>query len=208
MARCSLVTGNLILFTATIACGIAFFGPYWLANVRPDEPGESGGNGTYFVYPFIVQQRDETYVRGLWAECGRRCQWFWQNGNALQTELFTYLREYHSHTRTCRYGSGTLRPQDSSAPRHFGTTVLVPKFKMNHRWSCVSSELSWVEVSRLFLDHGTRVEVSRTTFLVSKCLEIGAEVSQSVLMPKCFVAKVSGNRRYSLHPASDKVMPY
>jgi len=40
-------------------------------------------------------------------------------------------------------------------------------------------------VSRLFLDHGTRVEVSRTMFLVSKRPETGAEVSQSVLMPKC-----------------------
>jgi len=48
-------------------------------------------------------------------------------------------------------------------------------------------------VSRLFLDHGTRVEVSRTTFLVSKCLETGTEVFQSVLMPKCLVAEVSGN---------------
>jgi len=48
----------------------------------------------------------------------------------------------------------------TSVTRHFGTTKLVPKFKKNHRWSCVSSELSWVEVSRLFLDHGTRVEVS------------------------------------------------
>ena len=90
-------------------------------------------------------------------------------------------------------GSRTLRPQDTSAPRHIGTTKLVSKFKTNHRWSCVSSELSWVEVSRLSHDHGTRVEVSRTTFLVSKCLEIGAEVSQSVLMPKCLVAEVSGN---------------
>ena len=45
----------------------------------------------------------------------------------------------------------------------------------------------------LFLDHSTRVEVSRTTFLVLKSLEIGAEVSQSVLMPKCLVAEVSGN---------------
>jgi len=45
-------------------------------------------------------------------------------------------------------------------------------------------------VSRLFLDHGTRVEVSRTTFLVSKCLEIGAEVPQSVLMPKCPVTPI------------------
>ena len=48
-------------------------------------------------------------------------------------------------------------------------------------------------MSWLFLDHGTRVEVSRTTFLVSKCLETGAEVSKSVLMPKCLVAEVSGN---------------
>jgi len=79
------------------------------------------------------------------------------------------------------------RQPDTSATRHFGTTKLVPKFKTNHhRWSCVSSELSWVEVSRLFLDHGTHIEVSHTT-LVSKCLETGAEVSQSVLMPKCSV---------------------
>jgi len=62
-------------------------------------------------------------------------------------------------------------------------------------------------VPRLFLDHGTRVEVSRTTFVVSKCLEIGAEVSQSVLMPKFLVAEVSGNRRnrrksdYVIEPA-------
>jgi len=94
MARCALVTGNLILFTATLACGIAFFGPFWLANVRPDELGSGGGNGTYFLYRFVAQQSDETYVRGLWAECGRRCQWFWENSNSLQTELFTPLRKY------------------------------------------------------------------------------------------------------------------
>ena len=101
-------------------------------------------------------------------------------------------------------GRRTLLPQDTSAPRHFGTTKLVPKFKPNHRWSCVSSEVSWVEVSnRLFLDHGTRVEVSdRTTFLVSKCLETGAKVSQSVLMPKCIVAEVSGN----LHGIIQKII--
>ena len=93
---------------------------------------------------------------------------------------------FRNSNALCRFSwSRTLRPQDTSASRHFGTTKLVPKFKPNHRWSCVSSELSWVEVSRLFLDHGTRVEVSRTMFLVSKCLGIGAEVSQSVLMPKC-----------------------
>ena len=48
-------------------------------------------------------------------------------------------------------------------------------------------------MSRLFLDHGTRVELSCTTFLVSKCLEIGAEVSHNVLMRKCLVGEVSSN---------------
>ena len=88
-------------------------------------------------------------------------------------------------------GSRTLRHRDTSAPQNWCRSLT---FKTNHRWSCVSSELSWVEVSRLFLDHGTRVEVSRTVFLLWKCLETGAEVSQSRLMPKCLVAEVSGNR--------------
>jgi len=93
MARCALVTGNVILFLATLVCGVAFFGPYWLANVRPYELASGSGNGSYFLYPYVDQQSDETYVRGLWAECGRRCQWFWQNGYAIQTQLFTPLRE-------------------------------------------------------------------------------------------------------------------
>ena len=86
------------------------------------------------------------------------------------------------------------RKPDTSATRHFGTTKLVPKFKTNHRWSCVSSELFWVEVSRLFLDHGTRVEVSRTTFLVSKSWDRCRSV------PECLDAEVSCGRsvRYSL----------
>ena len=57
-------------------------------------------------------------------------------------------------------------------------------------------------MSRLFLDHGTRVDVSRTTFLVSKCLEIGAEVSQNVLKPKYLVAEVSGNQLSTINNLS------
>ena len=76
---------------------------------------------------------------------------------------------------------------DTSAPQNWRRSLRrITGEAVSHR-NC-----PWVEVSRLFLDHGTRVEVSRTTFLVSKCLEIGAEVSQSVLMPKCLVAEVSG----------------
>ena len=95
------------------------------------------------------------------------------------------------------FGHKTFRHRDNSA--------LLSKFKTNHRWSCVSSELSWDEVSWLILDHGTRVEVSRTTFLVSKYLEFGAEVTQSVLMPKCLVAEVSGNLR--MHAEASAARP-
>jgi len=97
----------------------------------------------------------------------------------------------HDNRGAGHFGHKTFRHQDTLG--HFGTTKLVLKFKTNHRWSCVSSELTWVEVSRLFLDHGTRVEVYHV-FSV-EVLEIGAEVSQSVVMPKCLVAEVSGNRQ-------------
>jgi len=53
---------------------------------------------------------------------------------------------------------------DTSATRHFGTN-----FKPNHRWSCVLSELSLVQSVPAF--RRSDAEVSRTTFLVQKCLE-------------------------------------
>jgi len=101
----------------------------------------------------------------------------------IWTSQFTFFAQ--------NYGSRTLRPQDTSATRHFGTTKLVPKFNTNHRWSCVSSELSWVEVSWLFLDHVTRVEVSRITFLVSK-YKVSWDRCRSV--PECLDAEVSCGR--------------
>jgi len=96
------------------------------------------------------------------------------------------------HTAVSTVPSLSLGEPDTSATRHFGTTKSLSKFKTNHRWSCVSSELSWFEVSRLFLDHGTRVEVSRTTFFwcrsvlrsVPKCPR-ASWCRRSVLWPKC-----------------------
>jgi len=87
-------------------------------------------------------------------------------------------------------GSRTLRPQDISAPRHFGTN-----FKPNHRWICVLSELSLVQSVPTFCR--SDAEVSRTTFLAQKCLETVLKCLmrvRSVLVPKCLVAEVSGNR--------------
>ena len=114
-----------------------------------------------------------------------------QTGSLTKKNLKINSCEFTFKFLSCRRGQGGIKVFGCPQFQPFGTGA--GQFKTNHRWSCVSSELSWVEVSRFFLDHGTRVEMYRTTFLVSKCLEIGAEVSQSVLMPKCLVAEVSGN---------------
>ena len=77
------------------------------------------------------------------------------------------------------FGHRTLRHRDTSAPQNWCRSLSrITGGTVSHR-----NSPGW-EVSQIFLDHGTRVEVSRITFLGSKCLEIGAEVSQSVLMPK------------------------
>jgi len=97
-------------------------------------------------------------------------------GKTLNARLPTKTKSRNHKTLR----GGDLEPRGSARSRTLRHHKIGVEVKTNHRWSCVSSELSWVDVSRLFLDHDTRVEVSRTTFLVSKCLETGAEVSQSV----------------------------
>jgi len=91
------------------------------------------------------------------------------------SDPLTRNAHYATTSGAGHFGHKTLRHQDTLG--HFGTTKLVLKFKTNHRWSCVSSELSWVEVSRLFLDHMA---------LVSKCL-VPRFWCRSVLrpVPKC-----------------------
>lgn len=92
MSRCVLVAGSLLLVAALVATGIAFFGPFWLANVSINELPV---NGTYFLYPFASGASPSAdgggwiYVRGLWAECGVRCQWFWENNYVIQKNLFS-----------------------------------------------------------------------------------------------------------------------
>ena len=34
------------------------------------------------------------YSRGLWAQCGAQCQWFWEAGFTLQVNLFTPLSQF------------------------------------------------------------------------------------------------------------------
>ena len=93
---------------------------------------------------------------------------------------------------TCLQSSDGFGSADTSATGHFGTKTLRHQLKPNHRWSCVLSELSWVQSVPTFR-MSNDVEVSRTTFLMQKCLETvlkcrcRSEMSwcQSVLWPKC-----------------------
>jgi hypothetical protein len=99
MVRCAYAIGSLVLIAAFVAVGIAFFGPFWLANVSIDE---QPANSSYFLYPFAsgsspsVNGGGWIYVRGLWAECGVQCQWFWEDGYALQKNLFSPLSKPQS----------------------------------------------------------------------------------------------------------------
>ena len=79
---------------------------------------------------------------------------------------------------TCCAGSRTLRSQETSVPRHFGTTNLVPKFKTNHRWSCY--------VSHRNCPRSKWPGFSSITALVSKCF-VPRYWCRSVLrpVPKC-----------------------
>ena len=84
------VAGSLCLTGSVVAIGISFFAPYWLSNIgsigdegRVTDPQYSTylTNGTSKDYP----------ERGLWAQCGETCQWFWENDYQLQKRLLTPL---------------------------------------------------------------------------------------------------------------------
>lgn len=88
MARVLFATASMMLTGAVIACGLSFFGPFWLQNVKATEPAITGN-------PYLltsVQTWTGNYSRGLWAQCGARCQWFWEDGYRLQKNLFTPLK--------------------------------------------------------------------------------------------------------------------
>jgi len=76
------------------------------------------------------------------------------------------------------FGHKTLRHRDTSAPQNWCQSLRrIAGGAVSHR-NCPGSKCSGF---------------SSITALVSKCLEIGAKVSQSVLIPKCLVAEVPGN---------------
>jgi NADH:ubiquinone oxidoreductase subunit 6 (subunit J) len=98
-ARSILYTcGSIVLSTTFLAVGISFFGPFWLSNVGaanettlqgyPYLPG-TGGNMT----PGVLQNTMAYPDRGLWAQCGVQCIWFWGDGHDYRLQkLFTPLK--------------------------------------------------------------------------------------------------------------------
>ena len=83
------VCASLTLTLATIACGISFFGPYWLQSVTTPAPGhESIESSLAYIYKVPASSFSN---RGLWAQCGTVCQWFWEDDYRLQHSKFTPL---------------------------------------------------------------------------------------------------------------------
>ena len=92
------VSGSMTLTAAVILVGISFFSPYWLSNIPAavDEPRYTDPARQSYLTGNVSMYPD----RGLWAQCGAECQWFWQDDFMLQKRLLTPLSQL-SVSRTC-----------------------------------------------------------------------------------------------------------
>jgi ABC-type multidrug transport system fused ATPase/permease subunit len=96
------VAGSLIQTFAFLAVGISFFGPYWLSNAPSALQNELNftGQGAYINCNTGESNVDTDGTlcvglhpdRGLWAQCGIDCAWFWRNNYLLQKNLLTPLK--------------------------------------------------------------------------------------------------------------------
>jgi len=87
--RCFFVAASLVLTGAFIACGISFFGPFWLNNVNMARDSTE----LYLTDPSgTINMVALQPYRGLWAQCGKTCTWFWENSYQLQNKKFTLLK--------------------------------------------------------------------------------------------------------------------
>jgi len=88
------VSGSLTLTAAVILVGISFFSPYWLSNIAAVADDERNYTDpqrcSYLTAGINVTQYPD---RGLWAQCGAECQWFWENDYMLQKRLLTPLSQ-------------------------------------------------------------------------------------------------------------------
>jgi len=104
-ANCLFVSGSMVQTVALLAVGMAFFAPYWLSNIpaagneldyaNPKQQSYLAGNVSY--YP----------DRGLWAQCGAECEWFWENDYMLQRQMLTPLK-WHLATQVLYFIGAAL----------------------------------------------------------------------------------------------------
>src|SRR6218665_2576096 len=91
--QCPFITASIILTAASVAVGICFFSPYWLQNIGL-HPEKDGNKGYIVVDGHNGSAITQHYPhRGLWAQCGMECVWFWSSHYTLQNMMFTPLRE-------------------------------------------------------------------------------------------------------------------
>lgn len=86
--NCLFVSGSIVHTVALLAVGMAFFAPYWLSNIPA-----TGVKELSWASPAgqLYLPRNSSYYpdRGLWAQCGAECEWFWENGYMLQKQMLT-----------------------------------------------------------------------------------------------------------------------
>jgi hypothetical protein len=84
------ISGSVLMTCSFLAVGISFFGPYWLSNV----PATNEANVTGWPYIVKAGQYVSMYPdRGLWAQCGVQCEWFWGGDHSYRLQkVFTNLK--------------------------------------------------------------------------------------------------------------------
>lgn len=87
--QCTFITASAVLTVASIAVGICFFSPYWLQNIGLHP--EKDNNISYIVINDQAAPPRYYPFRGLWAQCGAECIWFWTSEYKLQLRIFTPL---------------------------------------------------------------------------------------------------------------------
>jgi hypothetical protein len=84
------VSASVVLTCAFLGVGVSFFGPFWMSNVA------AAVNETTEYPGYLHEGNDPADYpdRGLWAQCGKQCKWFWdyERDYRLQKKLFTPLK--------------------------------------------------------------------------------------------------------------------
>jgi len=104
LANTIYVAASLLLTLTFLGVGISFFGPYWISNLgraTNESRYASPDNEPYLPLAKVQElynRREpigKAYPdRGLWAQCGPECVWFWTDDFRLQKHLLTPLGKY------------------------------------------------------------------------------------------------------------------